>query len=215
MDAERWQLLQALPQTLDPHDFDEDDDAEQAVKELHVAKIENEPDEVVIAVGPAFGDVIRRRSTGLRMPTSSQRSRRASVRREADLDSSACAAQRRRVHRPRGRGAVQVAHRGRHPVEGTAVIHRADLEPLDNLELFGMSPLYTLDSYRAIGRNAAGYALGEVGPVPDDGQLRAGEADREDDAAPRAGDGGGRPRRACRAGVALGGLAETVLVAGT
>ena len=47
------------------------------------------------------------------------------------------------------------------------MIHRADLEPLDNLELFGMSPLYTLDSYRAMGRNAAGYALGHaVGPVP-------------------------------------------------
>jgi len=47
------------------------------------------------------------------------------------------------------------------------VIHRADLEPLDNLELFGMSPLYTLESYRAMGRNAAGYALGHrVGPVP-------------------------------------------------
>jgi hypothetical protein len=51
--------------------------------------------------------------------------------------------------------------------KGTAVIHRADLEPLDNLELFGMSPLYTLESYGAMGRNAAGYALGHrVGPVP-------------------------------------------------
>jgi hypothetical protein len=51
--------------------------------------------------------------------------------------------------------------------KGTAVIHRADLQPLDNLELFGMSPLYSLESYRAIGRNAAGYALGQpVGPVP-------------------------------------------------
>ena len=51
--------------------------------------------------------------------------------------------------------------------KGTAVIHRADLQPLDNLELFGMSPLYTLESYRAMGRNAAGYALGQrVGPVP-------------------------------------------------
>jgi hypothetical protein len=47
------------------------------------------------------------------------------------------------------------------------VIQRADLEPLDNLELFGMSPLYTLESYRAMGQNAAGYALGKrVGPVP-------------------------------------------------
>ncbi len=47
------------------------------------------------------------------------------------------------------------------------MIHRAGLQPLDNLELFGMSPLYTLGSYRAMGRNAAGYALGHrVGPVP-------------------------------------------------
>ena len=45
--------------------------------------------------------------------------------------------------------------------KGTAVIHRADLQPLDNLELFGMAPSLTLDSYRAIGRNAGGYALGE------------------------------------------------------
>jgi len=51
--------------------------------------------------------------------------------------------------------------------KGTALIHRADLEPLDNLELFGMAPSLTLDSYRQIGRNAAGYALGHVvAPVP-------------------------------------------------
>jgi propanediol dehydratase medium subunit len=51
--------------------------------------------------------------------------------------------------------------------KGTTVIHRADLQPLDNLELFGMAPSLTLDSYRAIGRNAGGYALKQrVGPVP-------------------------------------------------
>jgi hypothetical protein len=51
--------------------------------------------------------------------------------------------------------------------KGTALIHRADLEPLDCLELFGMAPSLTLDSYRQIGRNAAGYALGRpVAPVP-------------------------------------------------
>src|SRR5438045_1177924 len=51
--------------------------------------------------------------------------------------------------------------------KGTAIIHRADLEPLDNLELFGMAPSLTLESYRQIGRNAAGYALGRgVAPVP-------------------------------------------------
>ena len=51
--------------------------------------------------------------------------------------------------------------------KGTALIHRADLQPLDNLELFGMAPSLTLDSYRQIGANAAGYALGRpVAPVP-------------------------------------------------
>ena len=51
--------------------------------------------------------------------------------------------------------------------KGTALIHRADLQPLDNLELFGMAPSLTLASYRQIGANAAGYALGQaVAPVP-------------------------------------------------
>ena len=61
------------------------------------------------------------------------------------------------------RGAVAIGLQSK----GTAIIHRADLQPLDNLELFGMAPLLTLDSYHAIGRNAAGYALGRpVKPVP-------------------------------------------------
>jgi propanediol dehydratase medium subunit len=47
------------------------------------------------------------------------------------------------------------------------VIHRRDLEPLDNLELFPQAPNLTLESYRVIGRNAAKYARGEpVLPVP-------------------------------------------------
>jgi propanediol dehydratase large subunit len=45
--------------------------------------------------------------------------------------------------------------------KGTCVIHRADLAPHTNLELFPMAPLLTLDHYRAIGRNAARHALGE------------------------------------------------------
>ncbi|MHB1296549.1 MAG: glycerol dehydratase reactivase beta/small subunit family protein [Anaerolineae bacterium] len=50
---------------------------------------------------------------------------------------------------------------------GTTVIHRADLAPLNNLELFPQSPNLTLASYRQIGRNAACYAKGEpVKPVP-------------------------------------------------
>jgi len=51
--------------------------------------------------------------------------------------------------------------------KGTTVIHRKDLEPLNNLELFPQAPNLTLESYRVIGRNAAKYANGEpVLPVP-------------------------------------------------
>ena len=50
---------------------------------------------------------------------------------------------------------------------GTTVIHQKDLFPLSNLELFPQSPLLDLDTYRAIGRNAARYAKGESpNPVP-------------------------------------------------
>ena len=50
---------------------------------------------------------------------------------------------------------------------GTTVIHRADLAPLNNLELFSQAPNLTLESYRQIGRNAARYARGQkVQPVP-------------------------------------------------
>ena len=51
--------------------------------------------------------------------------------------------------------------------KGTTVIHRRGLEPLNNLELFPQAPNLTLKSYRVIGRNAAKYAKGEpVLPVP-------------------------------------------------
>lgn len=50
---------------------------------------------------------------------------------------------------------------------GTTVIHQKDLQPLNNLELFPQAPVLTLETYRAIGRNAALYAKGESStPVP-------------------------------------------------
>lgn len=45
--------------------------------------------------------------------------------------------------------------------KGTAVIHRQDRMPHNNLELFSNAPLVSLDHYRAMGANAAAYALGE------------------------------------------------------
>ena len=128
----------------------------------------DDPAEVVVAVGPAFAGAIRRTINDLSHQEVLQAicngirdggavPRLVRVRRVADV--------------------AFIAHDGARlsgsgvalglQSKGTAVIHRADLEPLDNLELFGMSPLYTLESYRAMGRNAAGYALEQrVGPVP-------------------------------------------------
>ena len=122
----------------------------------------------MIAVGPAFADAIRETINGLDHGDVLA----------AILDGVAEAGGAPRIVRIRRVADVAfVAHDGARlsgsgvalgiQSKGTAVIHRADLQPLDNLELFGMSPLYTLESYRAMGRNAAGYALGRrVGPVP-------------------------------------------------
>lgn len=50
---------------------------------------------------------------------------------------------------------------------GTSVIHQKDLKPLQNLELFSQAPLVDLETFRAMGRNAAKYAKGEnPRPVP-------------------------------------------------
>lgn len=58
--------------------------------------------------------------------------------------------------------------------KGTCVIHRADLAPHMNLELFSQAPLMRVEHYRAVGVNAAGHALGRaVTPLP---SLYGGEA---------------------------------------
>jgi propanediol dehydratase large subunit len=169
LDGERWQRLQQLPHELDARALEAaSEPAEPVVVEKHVAKIENRSDDVVVAVGPAFADGLQATIGGLPhrdvleallagVREGGARPRLVRVRRASDVafighDGAALA----------GSGvAIGVQSKG------TAVIHRADLEPLDNLELFGMAPSLTLDSYRAIGRSAAGYARGErVGPVP-------------------------------------------------
>ncbi|CNI34492.1 propanediol/glycerol family dehydratase medium subunit [Yersinia sp. 2105 StPb PI] len=51
--------------------------------------------------------------------------------------------------------------------KGTTVIHQQGLPPLSNLELFPQAPLLTLETYRLIGKNAARYAKRESPqPVP-------------------------------------------------
>jgi propanediol dehydratase medium subunit len=146
----------------------EDLEAEPVVVERRPAAKVADASDVVVAVGPAFGDAIRRTIGDLD---------------HGDLLNVVCEGIReaggepRLVRIRRVADAAFIAHDGARisgsgvalgiQSKGTAVIHRADLEPLDNLELFGMAPGLTLESYRQIGRNAAGYALGRgVSPVP-------------------------------------------------
>ena len=169
LQGDRWELLQALPHVVDPRTLGTGDDVAAAIlEEGPTALPGDDAAEVVIALGPAFADGLRETINGLAhddvLAALSEGVREAGatprlvrVRRVADVGFIA-----HDGARLSGSGVALGIQS-----KGTAVIHRADLEPLDNLELFGMSPLYTLASYRAMGRNAAGYALGQrVGPVP-------------------------------------------------
>lgn len=167
--GERWELLQSLPHVVDPARLGTGAAGGDPILEpVGDARRGSDPNEVVVAVGPAFGADICETIAGLD---------------HGAVLAAACAGIReaggipRIVRIRRAADVAFIAHDGARlsgsgvslgiQSKGTAVIHRADLQPLDNLELFGMSPLYSIDSYRAMGRNAAGYALGQrVGPVP-------------------------------------------------
>ena len=169
LEGERWRRLTRLPHELDPAAVViADGRGGPTLVTRGRAERGDRPDEVVVAVGPAFLDRLRETIGGLPhegvlaalvegVRDGGGRPRIVRVRRSADVafighDGA----------RLSGSGvAVGVQSKG------TAVIHRTDLQPLDNLELFGMAPLLSLDSYRAIGRNAAAYALNRgASPVP-------------------------------------------------
>jgi propanediol dehydratase large subunit len=169
LEGARWEQLRALPHELDPRLVAVGaDGAPPLFDELAEAEPGSSAEEVVVAVGPAFGDGLQATINGLghaevvAAVAAGLREGGVTPRLVRVLRSSDVAFIAHDAARLSGSG-VGIGIQSK----GTTVIHRADLEPLDNLELFGMAPLLTLDSYRAIGRNAAGYALGRpVGPVP-------------------------------------------------
>jgi len=136
--------------------------------EIGIAKQGTKVDEVVVGVSPAFGghfrgninsvplrDIMREILAGISEEGLDFRIIR--VNHTADVAFIAHAASKLS-----GSG-VGIGIQSR----GTTVIHHKDLEPLNNLELFPQCPLMTLDTYRAIGKNAAKYAKGESPePVP-------------------------------------------------
>ncbi|MCI0636036.1 MAG: propanediol dehydratase, partial [Actinobacteria bacterium] len=169
LEGDRWALLRKLPHEVQPATLTaRDGSAGPQLAVLGEALPSGQPDEVVIAVGPAFLGRLRETIGGLPheavlaslvdgVRAEGARARIVRVRRSSDVAFIG--------HDGAGLSGSGVAVGVQS--KGTAVIHRAELQPLDNLELFGMAPLLSLDSYRAIGRNAAAYALGRnTSPVP-------------------------------------------------
>ncbi|MAS34139.1 MAG: propanediol dehydratase [Anaerolineaceae bacterium] len=160
MDGARWQEVQAIPQAKSPQEFIEANEgtALENLAEIGPAAAGTQA-EVVVGVGPAFGtaltstinglsheDVLKAILTGI--------ARTGLVARVVKVyHSSDCAAIGHVAARLSGSG-IGIGLQSR----GTAVIQKRGLAPLNNLELFPQSPSLTLETYEAIGENAARYA---------------------------------------------------------
>jgi propanediol dehydratase large subunit len=124
-----------------------------------IASKERDARQVVIGVSPAFGTKIHRTTAGL---PHSQVIRRLI----AGIEEAGGKARIVRMMHTAdtsflGLSAARISGSGIGiglQAKGTTVIHKADLAPHMNLELFSMAPLITEDDYHAIGRNAALYA---------------------------------------------------------
>lgn len=137
------------------------------LRELGPAKAGTSTSEVVIALAPAFGDKLKMKTiTGIP---------HAAVLREilAGVEEEGVKARVIRVWHTSD--VAFISHAGAKlsgsgigigiQSRGTTVIHQRDLFPLQNLELFPQAPVIDLETYRAIGRNAARYAKGDT-PSP-------------------------------------------------
>jgi hypothetical protein len=167
VEEKRRRELESVPFAQDPRELGRVGEALDIFDEGETARPGGGA-EVVVAVGPAFGrqlgatlaglshrDVIERVLEGVRQE-------RVPARVVRVRDTADCAFIGHEAAQLSGSGvAIGIQSRG------TAVIHRRDLSPLDNLELLSHAPNLTRDSYRTLGRNAACYALGKpTEPVP-------------------------------------------------
>ncbi len=168
VENERWQQIQDIPQAKSPRDFIEAHIGEPSSElvELGVPK-RGKQQEVVVAVGPAFGTALNRTIGGLEhedvlaaiLTGIAQEGLAARI--VKVYHSSDCAIIGHVGAYLSGTG-IAIGLQSR----GTTIIQKRGLAPLNNLELFPQSPSLTLETYEDIGRNAARYAYGlPVKPV--------------------------------------------------
>ena len=136
------------------------------LREIGEATAGEDPAEVVVAVSPAFGLALHRALDGLGVgrilreilagiEEEGARARVVRVRSTIDLGAIGLAGARLA-----GSGiAVGIQ------AKGTALIHRRDLRPLQNLELYSVAPIIDARLYRLLGANAARHAK-RGRPVP-------------------------------------------------
>ena len=132
-------------------------------------------DEVIIGISPAFGDPLTRTTGDVQLGE-------VLAALKGGIEGAGGIARIVRLHHTADTSflGLSAAHLSGSGVgigiqaKGTCVIHRAGLAPHMNLELFSQAPLMRAEHYRALGANAAGYALGRaVAPLP---SLYGGEA---------------------------------------
>ena len=167
VDGARWQEIQQIPQAKSPRDFIDGNMGAPSDKlvELGPARVGTRA-EIIVAVGPAFNDQLTKTIGGFDhvavlaalltgVAAEGLVARIVKVKHTSD-----CAAIGQIGAELSGSG-IGIGLQSR----GTTVIHQRGLARLNNLELFPQSPSLTLETYTAIGRNAARYAKGEP-PIP-------------------------------------------------
>jgi propanediol dehydratase large subunit len=167
----RWERIQSIPQAWNPQTYLEslaETGPDPWLEDVSPAPSGETTKEIVIAVGPAFGKTIHHSLGGLDL-RDVLNAMLQGIRDEGGMPRIV------RVHHTSD--CAFIGHTGAKlsgsdvaigiQSKGTTVIHRSDLAPLENLELFSMSPNLTLETYRQIGRKAARYAQHKpTTPVP-------------------------------------------------
>jgi len=166
----RWEEMKRLRQT-GATNFDSvsaDQPPILGLVEAGPAQVGTRPDEVIVALSPAFGRFFQETIVGVPL---------ADVLREVLAGIEEEGAQARVVRVWESGDLARIAHTGAKLSgsgiavgilsRGTSMIHQRDLPRLSSLELFPQAPLLDLETFRKIGSNAAKYAKNTPSePVP-------------------------------------------------